>query len=252
MTNLPSGFELIQAPPVRVVVRQDLSLACRRWLLGRQLTMAASAEPIAAGRGGAYRVTLPGGVAAVVRPCKRGGVLAPLLRDRYLGFHPRPLDELAVTVAARARGVPVPEVLAARVEGRGIYRGTLITAELIGMTPLITALRGAVSREQRIRFAANAGRSVGRMHRAGLYHADLNLWNILVAADAPDTEAAIVDLDRAWLATAMLPPPFRRRNLERFERSRRKLDPERTTMDDGVASAFSGAYATTLERACAS
>jgi 3-deoxy-D-manno-octulosonic acid kinase len=257
VTALPPGYDWLSGPQVQVAARSDLAPACRSWLLERHLAVPDNAEPIGAGRGGAYRIELPGGRRAVVRPYRRGGILGPLWRDRYvalphLGRPTRPLRELAVTVAARARGVPVPEVLAARIEGCGIYRGTLVTAELEAMEPLITVLRAERDEHERSRFAASAGVGVALMHRAALYHADLNLWNILVRPGAPDHPAAIIDLDRAWLADGGLPAAARARNLERFARSRKKLDPDCQVMTEAVVAAFAAAYERSLGAACES
>src|SRR5581483_7740552 len=116
--RMPAGYVLLAAPPVRAAVRADLADALGPWLLAPTFALPAAAEPIATGRGGAHRVTLPGGVRAVVRPYRRGGLVARLVHETYLGIRPRPLRELAVTVEARRRGVATAEVLAARVEGR--------------------------------------------------------------------------------------------------------------------------------------
>lgn len=252
MTTVPPGYEAIAAPPVRAIVRRDLTASVRAWVLGAPLVTPPAAEPISSGRGGAYRVELASGQRAVVRPYRRGGLLGPLWGNRYVGRTPRPFAELAVTVAARARGVLVPEVLAARVEGRGIYSGTLMTAELPGMVPLLTALRDARDAAARSRLAASAGGAIARMHAAGIYHADLNLGNVLVAPARPDGEAALIDFDRGRIVTGVVPPALRTANLERFARSRRKLDPAGIWFDPAAVAACTAAYERTFEAACAS
>src|SRR5207244_12348738 len=128
--KLPAGYTLLGSPPVRAAIRDDLVPSLGTWLLAPTLVLPAGAEPIAAGRGAAYRVQLPGGVRAVIRLYRRGGLLARVVRQTYLGVRPRPLRELAITAEARRRGVAAVEVLAARVDGRLAYRGALLHPEL--------------------------------------------------------------------------------------------------------------------------
>src|SRR5205823_993463 len=160
----------------------------------------------ASGRGPAYRIRVGEGAPAVVRICRRGGLAARLARETYLGLRPRPLRELALTVEARRRGVAAAEVLAARVEGRLAYRGALVTAEVPEAATLIEALRAAPDGTARRGLAAAAGRAVAGLHAAGVFHADLNLRNILVHAGPEGVRAALLDFDRAWLGTAPLRP----------------------------------------------
>src|SRR5262249_43530058 len=212
------------------------------WLLESPLGRLPDGEPVRGGRGAAYRATLPGGLRAVIRPYLRGGLVARWTRETFLGPRPRPLRELSITVPARARGVPVRDVLAARVEGGWLgYRGTLVTAEVPGV-PLIEALRQATTSAGRRHTAGLAGEAVGVLHRAGVRHADLNMTNLLVPTAPADAAAAIVDLDRARLLRGPLPHRARRRNLRRLEGSARKLDPLATVVDAEVRAAFCAAY----------
>src|SRR5438876_10881178 len=153
--------------PARAAIREDLVPRLGAWLLAPSLVRPAGAEPIAAGRGAAYRVELPGGVRAVVRLYRRGGLVARAVRQTYLGLRPRPLRELAITAEARRRGVAAVEVLAARVHGRLAYRGALVTAELAGAATLVEALRAARTSAARQAVAATAGAAVATLHAAG-------------------------------------------------------------------------------------
>ena len=239
--TVPPAYVLLRGAGVRAAVRRDLAALLGAWLLETPLGRLPGGEPVSGGRGAAYRATLPGGLRAVVRPYLRGGFVARWARETFLGPRPRPLRELTVTVAARALGAPVPDVLAARVEGGWLgYRGTLVTAEVAGV-PLIEALRQAHTSAARQRAAGLAGDAVGVLHRAGLRHADLNMTNLLVPVSAGDATAAIVDLDRARLFPA-LSDRARRRKLRRLERSARKLDPLAAVVDAEVRAAFCAAY----------
>jgi len=248
--TVPEGFVALRAPGVRVVVRTDLAEAAGAWLLGTPLALPAGSTPLPGGRGAAWRITLPGGLRAVLRRNRRGGAVARFLNETYIGFVERPFRELVVTTAARQRGVATPEVLAARVEGRVAYRGALVTAEIPDALTLVDALRAAPDGGRRKTLAAAAGRVVARMHRAGVWHADLNLTNLLVTgAGAPDV--TVLDFDRARLASGPLRQRARRKNLQRLARSLRKLDPTgRLAAPEDVA-AFHAAYAAVLEAPCA-
>jgi 3-deoxy-D-manno-octulosonic acid kinase len=242
---------LLGAARVRAAVRGDLAPLLGPWLLAPRLELPADAEPIASGRGGAYRVALPGGVRAVVRLYRRGGLLAHLVHETYLGFRPRPLRELAITAEARRRGVAAVEVLAARVEGRLAYRGALVTAEVAGATTLFDALRATPAGEARRALAARAGEAVAALHAAGVSHADLNLNNILVHGAGNATGTVFVDFDRARLSPPPLGAAGRRRNLRRLARSLRKLDPGGLLAGPEDTRAFQTAYGAAAGEPCA-
>jgi 3-deoxy-D-manno-octulosonic acid kinase len=248
---VPAGYTALRRGQVRAVVRADLAGALGSWLLATPFELPAERGEVVAGRGAAWRLTLPGGARAVLRCYRRGGLLARVVRETYLGVEARPFRELAVTVEARRRGVAAPEVLAARVEGRLAYRGAIITAEVADAVTLLDALRGARDDARRRALSAGAGRVVAAMHRAGVWHADLNLTNLLAPAGG-SVDVTILDFDRARLAPAPLARHARRSNLERLARSLRKLDPAgRLAAPEDIA-AFHAAYAAALEVPCES
>jgi len=238
--SVPAGYRLVRRGRVRAVVLDALAEALEPWLVAPVLALPADAKPIAGGRGGAWRLTLPGGVRAVVRENRRGGFIRHVVARHYLGLRPRPFGELAVTTEARRRGVPAAEVLAARVDGWLVYRGALVTREVPEARPLLAALAAAGDGPARDGVAAIAGRAVARMHDAGVFHADLNLGNILVDRDGATT---LVDFDRARLGAGALDVAGRRDNLRRLARSLRKLDGAGTVAGPGVVAAFHRGYA---------
>ena len=126
--RVPDGYTALRRWRVRALVRTDLVAELTPWLLARRLVVPQGSQAVQGGRGGAHRVRLPGGSAAVVRFYRRGGWLARVVRESYLGSTARPFRELAVTAEARRRGVAAAEVLAARVEGWFTYRGAIVTA----------------------------------------------------------------------------------------------------------------------------
>ena len=249
--NVPPTHVVLRAGGVRVAVRRDLADELGALLLARRLRIPAGAEPLAGGRGGAFRLRLRNGLGTVVRSCRRGGLLARLVRETYLGVVARPWRELAVAHEARRRGVPTPEVLAARVVGRGMYRGAVVTAEVEGGVPLVEALRAAGEEMARTAIAAAAGAAVAKMHRAGLMHRDLNATNVLVrTVPGCPPVAVVIDLDRARLCRGPLAPRQRRAMLARLARSLEKLDPGGALSGSGERTAFRGAYEAALGEPC--
>lgn len=179
---------------------------------------ARSERALDAGRGVLHVASL-GSTLAAVRHYRRGGWMAPLLRDRYLDRPPRPFVELSVSDALRSAGVATPKVLAGVATDAGIgYRADLATEWLEGGHDLLALLRpGAYPPEERARALGAAGSVVGRAHAAGLDHPDLNLANVFVRHDGARWSAALLDLDRARLAPD--DPARGRRNLARLRRS---------------------------------
>jgi 3-deoxy-D-manno-octulosonic acid kinase len=233
---------VLRAGAVRAAIRRDLVAELGPWLLAPRLVLPPGAEPLASGRGAAYRVGLATGRRVVVRICRRGGLVARFVRETYFGLRPRPLRELGVTAEARRRGVAAAEVLAARVEGRLAYRGALVTSEVPASATLLDALRTADGPARRA-LAASAGRAIAALHAAGVFHADLNLTNILVHPGPAGAAIALLDFDRARLRSGPLSAAARRRNLRRLGRSLAKLDPARRLAGPEERRAFRDAYA---------
>lgn len=246
--TVPPGFTALAAGTRRALLRDDLVPALGAWLLHAPFAPPPGAEPLGGGRGAAFRLDLGDGRSAVVRFGRRGGLVARLVLDRYLGARPRPWRELALSLVARDHGAPVPEVIAAAVHGWGAYRSAVVTGELTGVRPVLAALRAAEPGEARAAVARAAADAVARLHRAGVVHPDLNLGNIVVDA----TRGAIVDLDRARLVPGGLSARLRERGLRRLDRSARKLDPAGEVVDAAVRRTFHDAYARALEQTCAS
>jgi 3-deoxy-D-manno-octulosonic acid kinase len=250
--TVPPGFDLVRTGAVCAAMRRDLRPLLEPWLLAPRLELPDGAERFASGRGGAFRVRLRDGQRVVVRLYRRGGVLARLVRETYVGIRPRPLRELALTAEVQRRGVPTVDVLAARVAGRVVYTGALVTAELPSAITLIDALRGADPATRRL-LAASTGRVLATLHEAGVWHADLNMTNILVTPGPEGGRLVLLDFDQARLGDAPLSVAARRKNLARLARSLAKLDGNRL-LGAEERRVFRSAYASagTGEVPCAS
>lgn len=178
------------------------------------------------GRGRIVRYSLGPAVAgcALIRHYRRGGVFGGLLRDFYLGKR-RFLQEVRVSEWARGQDIPTAEVLALRIEhkGLGLYRGDLVTREIGDSEDLDKYLqssgkRGGKTKDRGREIIRSVALLLQRMHRAGLYHADLNLKNILIQCTGSGVKSYVIDLDRARVIKP-LGSRMRIRNLVRLYRS---------------------------------
>jgi 3-deoxy-D-manno-octulosonic acid kinase len=187
-------------------------------------------EGSATGRGRALFVR-EADTSYVLRPYRRGGLVARLVSERYWWTgeeSTRPFAEWALTHHLHRAGLPVPAPVAARYRRHGYtYSGELITARLLGTRPLSKLLGiGALSLQAWIEI----GRCIGRFHQRGVFHADLNAHNLLLTDEG---EVFLIDFDRGALRS---PGLWEDSNLVRLRRSLEKvterLDPDRFTEQD--------------------
>lgn len=171
----------------------------------------------AKGRGNTLLLDTPFGP-AVLRQYLRGGFVSRFSRDRYLylGYpRSRPVAEANLLARLFNLGLPVPEVLGALCQRRGlIYSGALLTSRISEAVPLADLL-GDFSHEYSMWFAI--GVCIRHFHDQGVWHADLNVRNILIDGQK---RVWLIDFDRA----RMLQAGHRALagNLQRLQRSVRK------------------------------
>jgi 3-deoxy-D-manno-octulosonic acid kinase len=176
----------------------------------------------------------------VLRRFRRGGIVAPALGDRYLrAGEARPVTELRASVAARARGVRTPAIVAGAMYPAGpFYRADLVTELVPEARTLADSLFGdapggdeasegsEASRDDPPVDSRAALRAAGRLVRsledARVLHADLNAGNILLRSVRGDLEPWVLDLDRCRVLSRDGPAPGAAMR-GRLERSLRKL-----------------------------
>lgn len=194
--------------------------AVRAALAAGTLYAWAAAQPgrdVFQGRGEVFGVTL-GSRRAVVRHARRGGLLGPLLGDRYRG-RPRFAREMKICRDLQADGISTPDVLAGVMYQTGaVHRADTATARVdgrdlaeifFGNDPPSGAERTAILQE--------VGELVGKLYRVGFVHPDLQLKNILIeTAGGPRLKAWLLDVDTV---RRMSGPGTRLQNLRRFYRS---------------------------------
>lgn len=172
------------------------------------------------GRGTAPSVDLNPATSLVLRHYRHGGLFGGLAGSLFWGPD-RPLQELRVTARAEASGAPVPHVMCLvlwPVAGP-LWSAVIGTREERPARDLLRALLDGSEKGELSELTRRVGAAIRKLHDAGVEHGDLQLRNILVAADAP-TRIVVVDLDRAVFHRYGLVPVSRRaRNLGRLARS---------------------------------
>ena len=161
---------------------------------------------------------------AVVRELHHGGLLAGFTGRRFLrGSSARPFNEIRIATILDRAGIPTPKVLAACVYPRGIfYSGDIARRWLPDTRDLSEALFGsAADKVRQLKVMTATGDLVGRLHRVGLYHPDLNLRNILVE-ERDEPRSCVIDLEKARIVTK-LSDGKRRAMLDRLRRSARRF-----------------------------
>ncbi len=244
----PAGFLELRKGEVRAWVKQGFSFLFDEYgKLKREDSFSAQTQGSPySGRGEMTRIPLGireqrthekgvddqgahNGSCALIRHYRRGGLFQYLSHDLFFGKK-RFFEEVWVSEWARTQNVASTEVLAIRSEKKRFchcYRGDLVTREIEAAEDLDRYLRSLLHTGPPARSGPGkavifeVARLLRKMHGVGLYHADLNLKNILLQFNADGVKSYIIDLDRARVFPD-LPPRYRRRNLERLYRSLEK------------------------------
>lgn len=161
----------------------------------------------------------------VLRHYVRGGLIGRVNHNRYLWLgedRNRAFDEWHLLSRLTAMSLPVPRPAAARYRrGFMCYTADLLTVKIPGITPLSTRISGQPADAD---FWRGIGRCIRRFHDAGVYHADLNAYNVQVGDDGG---VCLLDFDRGKI---MHPGPWQQKNLARLNRSLTKIK----RLDPGV------------------
>lgn len=154
----------------------------------------------------------------VLRHYLRGGLPGKIVRDAYLWTGERRTRSFAEWYLLHklvGRGLPVPQPVAARYCRSGIlYRADLLTIRIPG----IRSLADRISAEPGDKaFWRGIGAGLQRFHDAGVFHADLNAYNVQL--DGND-RLHLLDFDRGRI---MQPGIWRQKNMARLHRSLKKI-----------------------------
>ncbi|HEX7370144.1 MAG TPA: 3-deoxy-D-manno-octulosonic acid kinase [Rhodanobacteraceae bacterium] len=207
------------------------------WAARRQLHVAGG------GRGGVAFIEAPVGD-CVLRHYRRGGLVAPILGDRYVWngrLRTRGFAEFRLLAALHARGLPVPAPIAARYVRRGPYYTADLITRAIDAAKTLAEIIDAGGLDAAL--AERVGVLVGQFHREGVDHADLNAHNILLAHDA----LWLIDFDRGEIRVTGT--AWKLANLARLKRSLLKVgacDHDEAALDREVWAPLMRGYERTL------
>jgi len=150
----------------------------------------------------------------VLRHYLRGGVASKLSRDTYLYKNrqsSRSIAEFEILNKLHALGLPVPRPVAAQTVRYGLcYRADI----LIERIPLANDLLRILQTAQDNTFYQQLGQTIAQFHSNGVFHADLNIQNILQDQGG---KFWLIDFDRAKLRQPQ--QNWQARNLSRLLRS---------------------------------
>lgn len=179
----------------------------------------AKAQPVSSGgRGGAWFIDTGAG-RVVLREYRRGGLVARISEQNYVFSREqdvRSVAEFRLLNQLVNMGLPVPRPVAAwyRKVPTFQYRAAIIIERLDGTTPLAELIPILDPSDWQV-----IGRTVRRFHDAGVRHADLNCFNVLVR----DGTCFLIDFDKGRIMPRQAPEKWKASNLERFARSIRKV-----------------------------
>lgn len=171
------------------------------------------------GRGAAWFVHGEFGE-AVLRHYRRGGLAARFSSDAYLWrgeTQVRSFREFHFLRSLRSLGLPVPMPYAACYRQRGgRYKAAILVARIAAARSFATQVASAPSQAS----WAAVGSTIGRFHRSGARHADLNAHNVLLDGNHA---VWLIDWDKGRHETS--PGPWCVRVLARLQRSLHKQCP---------------------------
>jgi 3-deoxy-D-manno-octulosonic acid kinase len=154
----------------------------------------------------------------VLRHYRRGGLPGKFVRDLYVWAgedETRPFREWRMLARMFDYGLRVPRPAAARCVRRGpFYTADILTLRIPGIRPLAQVIS---ERPREAAYWGSLGADIHEFHAAGVYHADMNAYNLQV--DAKD-RLWMLDFDKGSLRE---PGPWQQQTLMRLHRSLRKL-----------------------------
>ncbi|KKN23671.1 hypothetical protein LCGC14_0902610 [marine sediment metagenome] len=180
-----------------------------------------AAEPVSSGgRGGAWFVETAD-LSAVLRRYLRGGLVAKLLKSAYLYLgekRVRSFSEFRLLLKLHNDGFPVPKPIAACYQKTAVacYQSAILVERLRDTEPLADRV-GHLSLGQ----WRSLGITLRRFHDAGICHADLNCFNVLVREDG----FYLIDFDKGEIKEKpKQDASWKTANLARLHRSLSRLN----------------------------
>ncbi len=209
----PRGFTLVRRDLNAVLVRAEAG-PCDPFSRSRRVV-----GTIGGGRQPLDVVEIDGvGAPLVHKRLRRGGVLGGLMRG--MASKRRARREVDVVERLLAARVPVVAILAIRATSNPLFPGVASIEMLSELVPdaihleRFLAADPARDRGRRRSVLHRAGEVVAAMHRAGVFHVDLNLRNLIVAKSG---DVSLLDFGNSRIGE--LSDGMRAANLARLWRS---------------------------------
>lgn len=154
----------------------------------------------------------------VLRHYLRGGLVGKVVRDSYIWTgqdNTRPFVEWRLLAKMADSGLRVPRPAAARYHRNGpLYTADIITVRIPNVVALSEYLEARPPSDE---FWHSLGAAVYGFHSHGVFHADMNAYNLQIDAAG---KLWMLDFDRGKL----LPPgPWQQKTLSRLHRSLQKI-----------------------------
>ncbi len=154
------------------------------------------------------------GKPCVLKHYHRGGLVARLSNDRYMGCrveHTRSFKEWRLLRYLQELELPAPAPVAASVIQKGLfYQADLVTTEITGVETLADSL---MQRELDAETWKAVGHCIRQFHNHDIYHDDLNARNILIG----NKKVYLIDFDKG--AVRHLGDSWKASNMTRLKRS---------------------------------
>jgi 3-deoxy-D-manno-octulosonic acid kinase len=154
----------------------------------------------------------------VLRHFHRGGLVGKFVRDQYFWSgeeNTRSFAEWRILAKMAEHDLRVPRPAAARYSRHGtFYTADIITVRIPGVRPLSEVITDA---PQNVDFWSQLGAAINHFHSVGVYHADMNAYNLQIDEDG---ELWMLDFDRGRL---LQPGPWQQQTLNRLHRSLQKI-----------------------------
>jgi 3-deoxy-D-manno-octulosonic acid kinase len=199
------------------------------------------AQPVSSGgRGSAWFIDT-GNDPLVLREYRRGGFVSRFAQTTYVYTGEesvRSVAEFRLLNQLERLGLPVPRAIAACYTKvfPFRYRASILIERLCDTVPLADVIRDLRQSDW-----SELGRTIRLFHDQGVRHADLNCFNVLVR----DATFFLIDFDKGQLMAPDASHGWKRRNLERFARSLKKVagDAEQHRVWDSFMTGYNGGQA---------
>ena len=222
--RIPPSFSLIEKGKVSLLLKEEYKdLLLDQGIADLKTFLKKGSQTSHYFRGRILHPSIPleDGKRMVLRQYSHGGLLRALTGKLYL-FGMRSFRELAITEEIRSCGIPTIQPIGAihRSIFPIFYKAYFLSLEVPRAKDLIQYFKEIVASPSRenLLLKRKTIRSVGflirQFHKAGFFHGDLQLKNILVAGD----QILLIDFDRSYRKPT-LPVQKMMKNLLRLNRS---------------------------------